>query len=72
MSNNGSDHKTWEEVDPHIFANRKLQGMLVLVRLCNCSLTAAMDIYVQRYKALREQHPQKFVKGHDEYWDGYC
>ena len=61
----------WEEIDPLVFANRKIIAIKQLKEFCQCPLHDALGIYVERYKQLRESSPSKFHQTDDEYWAGF-
>ena len=61
----------WAELDPEIFANRKLPAMKRLADVLDGGLKSALGVYVARYDMLRESSPDSFNQSHDDYWAGF-
>ncbi|GAB5513460.1 MAG: hypothetical protein Rhob2KO_11850 [Rhodopirellula baltica] len=61
----------WAELDPGIFANRKLPVMKRLADVLNGGLKSALGVYVTRYDILRESFPDSFTQSHDDYWTDF-
>ncbi|MEU6847374.1 hypothetical protein ABZ930_36450 [Streptomyces sp. NPDC046716] len=57
--------------DDQILNNQIIGGIKILRDHLGCSLHEALDALVARYEVLREERPEAFVCGHDEYWTGF-
>lgn len=61
----------WAELDPGIFANRKLPVMKRLADVLNGGLKSALGVYIARYDILRESFSDSFTQSHDDYWTDF-
>ncbi|MEM6954498.1 MAG: hypothetical protein AAF645_02385 [Myxococcota bacterium] len=59
-----------EEVDEHIFANRKLKAIMALKRTGLC-LSGSVGVLGDRYRALKQLYPERFPETDEEYWRGF-
>ncbi|MCX5438562.1 MULTISPECIES: hypothetical protein [unclassified Streptomyces] len=57
--------------DDQILGNQIIRGLKILRDHLGCSLHEALDAFVARYDVLREERPEDFTCGHDEYWAGF-
>ncbi|MFB6849383.1 hypothetical protein ACFCXS_31630 [Streptomyces sp. NPDC056373] len=57
--------------DEQILSNQILRGIQTLREHLGCSLHEALKVFFARYEVLREERPDDFTCGHDEYWAGF-
>jgi hypothetical protein len=61
----------WQSIDPHIFANRKLEAVIRIRAVTGCGLHESLDIFSARYQLLRAARPERFECSDEEYWIGF-
>ncbi|GGW14654.1 hypothetical protein GCM10018980_63720 [Streptomyces capoamus] len=66
-----TDGTTVDVVDAQILDKQIILGIKILREHLGCSLQDALRAYTDRYEVLREQRPDDFVCGRDEYWAGF-
>ena len=61
----------WNVIDPLIFDGSPLLGMITIRKATGCGLRQANELYCDRYRILRESHPEKFRLSHEQHWEGF-
>ncbi|AJT64150.3 hypothetical protein [Streptomyces chattanoogensis] len=67
--NSGSD--TVGIADDEILAGTIILGIRTIRDHLGCSVHDALDAYVARYQVLRQERPDDFATGHEEYWANF-
>ncbi len=61
----------WSTVDEDLFAGVKLQALVKIRQFSGLGLNEALEQMYARYRKLRAEQPDRFVQGHEEYWQGW-
>jgi len=61
----------WNTIDPLIFDGSPAHAMMEVRKATGCGLSKAIDLVSDRYRFLRERHPEKFKVSHEQYWEGF-
>ena len=59
------------ELDAHVLAGRIILGIRFVWDCGAPSLPAAMEVFTERYRELRQDRPEAFTKDLEDYWDGF-
>ncbi|AKJ03955.1 hypothetical protein ATI61_116200 [Archangium gephyra] len=60
-----------EPLDTFIYERGILGGIRFIRERLGCSLARAQEVFVLRYRKLRELEPGRFTCSDDEYWEGF-
>jgi hypothetical protein len=60
----------WARIDAGILARAYVPLLIWMVRGLGWGLGEAKQLYMERYDQLREQRPNDFAYGEDDYWRG--
>ncbi|YCK40817.1 hypothetical protein ACNF49_44205 [Actinomadura sp. ATCC 39365] len=58
-------------LDDLVVQGQTIRGIKLIKDTFECSLHEALDLYVDRYRRLRQTRPDDFTESHHEYWKGF-